>query len=79
MLLEITNVSEALLREIENLVRLYPDSKLNIKDHELTINGYTREFEAEILESLREIEEERKNGTLKTYDNIHDLRLDLLS
>ena len=80
LVLELKNGDEKLLKALKSIVNLHPNAKLKIKKKEnLTINGYTKEFEESVLEALREVEEEREKGTLKTYKNINDLRRALLS
>ena len=80
LVLELKNGDEKLLKALKSIVNLHPNAKLKIKKKEnLTINGYTKEFEESVLEALREVEEERRKGTLKTYKNINDLREALLS
>ena len=80
LVLELKNGDEKLLKALKSIVNLHPNAKLRVKKKkELTINGYTKEFEESVLEALREVEEERRKGTLKTYKNINDLRRALLS
>lgn len=38
-----------------------------------TVNGYTPEFEASILEEIRQ----RKNKDYKTFDNVEEMMIDL--
>lgn len=40
------------------------------KEQKRTINGFTLEFESEILKDLKEIEKQRKNAVLKTYNSV---------
>ena len=39
---------------------------------EYTENGYTKEFEKEVLQGLKDIETQRQNNTLKTYNNVKE-------
>ena len=73
LVLELKNGDEKLLKALKSIVNLHPKAKLKIKKKEnLTINGYTKEFEESVLEALREVEEEREKGTLKTYSSVEE-------
>lgn len=74
--LQISNADENLIKAIRGVVNLYPQAKLKVKKED---ENYTKEFINSLEECEREFEEQRKNGTLKTYDNINDLRKALLS
>ena len=52
-----------MLEAIKNVVNLYPQAQLQIKKkREFTQNDYTKEFEQEILEDLKEIQTQKKAG-----------------
>ena len=80
LVLELKNVDEKLLKVLKNIVSLYPNAKLRVKKKEEKEEDiYTKEFIQSLEEMEREFEEDLKNGTLKTYKNINDLREALLS
>lgn len=59
--LRITNADDNLIKAVKSVVNLYPQSELKIKkEKKLTINGYTREFEIEIIQEAKEIDKLRK-------------------
>lgn len=71
--LHITNADENLLKALKSVVHLHPQATLKVKKKEdITANGYTEEFEKEIVQDLRAIEEQRKNGTLKLYNSVEE-------
>ncbi|RDU65783.1 hypothetical protein CQA53_05680 [Helicobacter didelphidarum] len=70
--LKISNADEKLIKALKGVINLYPQAKLKVEKEELTENGYTPEFEAEVLEGIKEVEEQRKNGTLKTYKSVEE-------
>ena len=74
--LEISNADENLLQALKDVINLYPHSKLKVYSSD---EIYTKDFIDSIKEAEREYEEEEKNGTLKIFTNINDLRKDLLS
>ncbi|TLD97397.1 hypothetical protein LS71_001200 [Helicobacter jaachi] len=70
--LEITNADENLLKALKGVVRLYPQSKLkvkrqNSKGQKLTVNGFTEEFEMELLRELEETRRDYAAGKIKAY------------
>ncbi|MCH5322601.1 MAG: hypothetical protein J1E31_03350 [Helicobacter sp.] len=72
-ILQISNADENLLKALKGVINLYPQAKLRVKRGEdITLNGYTKGFEKEILKDLKEIKKQRKNGTLKTYDSVEE-------
>lgn len=71
--LHITNADENLLKALKSVVSLYPQAKLKIaKEQDITANGYTQDFEQEILQDLQDIAKQRKKGTLKTYESVEE-------
>lgn len=71
--LQITNADENLLKALKGVINLYPHAKVKVKKkQDITINGYTKKFEAEVLQNLCEIEKEREAGTLKTYNSVEE-------
>ena len=80
LVLELKNGDEKLLKALKSIVNLHPKAKLRIKKKkEKEEDIYTKEFIQSLEEMEREFEEDLKNGTLKTYKNINDLREALLS
>lgn len=72
-ILQISNADENLLKALKGVINLYPQAKLRVKRGEdITLNGYTKGFEKEILKDLKEIKKQRKNGTLKTYNSVEE-------
>ncbi|MWV61003.1 hypothetical protein DCO58_11925 [Helicobacter saguini] len=47
------------------------------KDSNLTINGFSKEFEADILQDMKEFEKELQNKTAELYDSHADFLKDL--
>jgi len=45
----------------------------------LTVNGFTPEFEEELLKDIAEAEEEVRSGKRKPYDNVHQMFEDILN
>lgn len=71
--LHITNADNKMLEALKSVVNLYPQAQLQIqKKREFTQNGYTKEFEQEILEDLKEIQTQKKAGVFKTYENVRE-------
>lgn len=73
--LSVENADEYFVEVVKALLKMRPNMKITLKEereNHLTINGYTKEFEREIIEDLQEIEKERKNGTLKTYKSVEE-------
>ena len=69
----ITNADNKMLEALKSVVNLYPQAQLQIqKKQEFTQNGYTKEFEQEILEDLKEIQTQKKAGVFKTYENVRE-------
>ena len=80
LVLELKNGDEKLLKVLKSIVNLHPKAKLRVKKKkEKEEDIYTKEFIQSLEEMEREFEEDLKNGTLKTYKNINDLRRALLS
>ena len=80
LVLELKNGDEKLLKVLKSIVNLHPKAKLRVKKKEEKEEDiYTKEFIQSLEEMEREFEEDLKNGTLKTYKNINDLREALLS
>ena len=49
--LKIQNVDENLIKAIRSVINLHPQATLKVKKRKkLTLNGYTKEFEAKILQ-----------------------------
>lgn len=72
-ILQISNADENLIKALKGVINLYPQAKLRVKRGEdITLNGYTKGFEKEILKDLKEIKKQRKNGTLKTYNSVEE-------
>lgn len=79
MTLVITNVKQEFVKSFKDLAsKLHADvevceSKQEIADKlEYTENGYTKEFEKQILQDIQDVELQRKNGTLKTYNSVKE-------
>ena len=71
--LQIANADDNLLKAIKSVINLHPHAKLKVtKSQDITANGYSKEFEAEILQDLEFIELQRKAGTLKTYNSVNE-------
>lgn len=78
MTLIIENANDAILRVVESLKGLNSDLKITAENeceicraHDYTPNKKTIKL---IKKSMKEFEKERKKGTLKTYNNMEDLR-----
>jgi len=56
-----------------NQIYLKKRIPFDLSSMELTENGYTKEFEAEILKEAEQCYEDIKNGTAKTYKNVKEL------
>lgn len=67
--LQISNADENLLKALKSVINLYPQAKLKVKKEE---ELYTKEFIQSLKECEKEFEEQRKNGTLKTYDSVEE-------
>ena len=69
LVLELKNGDEKLLKVLKNIVSLYHNAKLRVKKKEekknLTINGYTKEFEESVVEELRELKKDYARGKVQ--------------
>ena len=45
---------------------------------ELTINGFTPEFEKQLLKEIKETEEAYARGEMKTYNSVEEMHRDIL-
>lgn len=73
IILHITNADDNLLKALKGVINLYPQAKVKVKkEQDITANGYTQEFEEEILNDIKDIEKQRKLGTLKTYNSVEE-------
>ncbi|WP_110558963.1 hypothetical protein [Helicobacter cinaedi] len=73
IILHITNADDNLLKALKGVINLYPQAKVKVKkERDITANGYTQEFEEEILNDIKDIEKQRKLGTLKTYNSVEE-------
>lgn len=70
--LRLENASEDFLKAIKIMAKALNVS-VRVKK-ERTLNGYTKEFEASLLKDLKELEKERKKGTLKSFDSVKEMR-----
>ena len=71
--LKIINADDNLIKAVRSVVNLYPQAKLKVKkEKDLTINGYTKEFEAEIIREMEEIDKLRQQGKLKTHASVDE-------
>lgn len=63
---------------IKSMLKAMPKKTYSIKETpKLTENGYTEEFENEILKIATQHEIDRKNGKVKSFKNIDDFIKDL--
>ena len=63
---------------IKSMLKAMPKNTYSIKETpKLTENGYTEEFENEILKIAAQHEIDRKNGKVKSFKNIDDFIKDL--
>lgn len=73
MIITITNADSSLIKIIETLneklVKPYEIISNDRTATNITLNGYTKEFENEILQDLEDIKNQRKAGKLKTYNS----------
>lgn len=83
MTLVLKNVKQEFLKEFQALadkagagLSVDVDECPTCKAHNYTLS---KEVEKEILESLEELDQSRKNGTLKTYSSMCELERDLLA
>ena len=59
---------------IKSMLKAMPKNTYSIKETpKLTENGYTEEFENEILKIIAKHEKEKKKGKIKSFNNINDL------
>ncbi|MCI7411358.1 hypothetical protein [Helicobacter bilis] len=79
MTLVIKNVKQEFVKNFKDLAsEIHADieiceSKQGIESElEYTENGYPKEFEKQILQDMQEVEMQRKNGTLKTYNSVKE-------
>lgn len=73
-ILQISNGDENLLKILKSVISLHPQAKLRVKkEQKRTINGFTPEFEREILNELQETEESYKKGEIKAL-SVKDFR-----
>ncbi len=73
IILHITNADDNLLKALKGVINLYPQAKVKVKkEQDITANGYTQEFEEEIFNDIKDIEKQRKLGTLKTYNSVEE-------
>ena len=79
MTLVIKNVKQEFVKNFKDLAsEIHADievceSRQGIESElEYTENGYTKEFEKQILQDMQEVEMQRKNGTLKTYNSVKE-------
>lgn len=73
-ILQVSNADENLLKALRSVVNLHPQAKLRVKkEQKRTINGFTPEFEREILNELQETEEAYKKGEIKAL-SVKDFR-----
>ena len=63
---------------IKSMLKAMPKNTYSIKETpKLTENGYTEEFENEILKIATQHEIDRKNGKVKSFKNIDNFIKDL--
>ena len=63
---------------IKSMLKAMPKNTYSIKETpKLTENGYTKEFENEVLKIATQHEIDRKNGKVKSFKNIDDFIKDL--
>nr|WP_321431786.1 hypothetical protein [uncultured Campylobacter sp.] len=63
---------------IKSMLKAMPKNTYSIKETpKLTENGYTEEFENEVLKIATQHEIDRKNGKVKSFKNIDDFIKDL--
>lgn len=79
MTLVITNVKQEFVKSFKDLaseihaeVEICESRNEVASELEYTENGYTKEFEKQILQDIQEVEIKRKNGTLKTYNSVKE-------
>lgn len=63
------NLAEAeinVVKAIKSILKTLPKENYKIKEKKLSINGYTEEFEKEIKQSIKEIE----NGEYFEFDSL---------
>ncbi|RDU62111.1 hypothetical protein CQA53_09515 [Helicobacter didelphidarum] len=72
--LQISNADEKLIKALKSVISIHPQAKLKIEQEKLTENGYTPEFEAEILKEMKEHKKAIKKGIIKTYHSFEDYK-----
>ncbi len=74
--LQIENENEKIIEKIKNFADEI-GAKLKINKPQLTENGFTEEFEKELLRELEETERLATEGKIKKYTDIDELFADL--
>ena len=77
---QIENGNQSIFNAIKALLKTHPELNFKIqKDTSKTINGYTKEFESEILKESNEMMKAYKNGKVKRYPNAKAMHEDILN
>ena len=77
MTLIIENVNDDLAKAIRAMAKPFK-AKVKTK-RKLTINGFTPEFEKQLLQEVKETQEAYAKGEMKTYDSIEEMHRDILN
>ena len=68
--------NNALAKAIRAMAKPFKE-KVKTK-RELTINGFTPEFEKQLLKEIKETEEAYARGEMKTYNSVEEMHRDIL-
>ncbi|ASQ29959.1 hypothetical protein CAV_0288 [Campylobacter avium LMG 24591] len=77
MTLIIENVNDDLAKIIRAVAKPF---KAKVKrKKELSVNGYTKEFEEKLLKELKETQDLYLKGKIKAYDDVKKMHQDILN
>ncbi len=78
--LQINNGNQNLFNAIKALLKTQPKLDFTLqKGSNLTVNGFTPEFEAELLRELEETKKAYKSGKIKSYSSAKEMHEDILN
>lgn len=72
--LQIKNGNQNIYDMFLAFLKTQPKIEFDIKKDGKTINGFTQEFEEELLSDLEETKRAYKKGELKTFDSVNEFR-----
>ena len=80
MTLVIENVNDDLAKAIRAMAKPFKAKVKKIKNREeLTVNGFTPEFEKKLLQEVEETEKAYARGEIKSYKSVEEMHRDILN